>query len=346
MIFDLIRASAALMVLFGHAFAIFPQSFGPLEWPQQIGVVIFFLLSGYLISQTLHRRLLDPNSTFLDYAIDRWSRIYSGFLPALLLVAMLDYYSISHYPGTSSETVARFTLPEFLANASMLQAPAVILPFGSAAPFWTVAIEFWIYMFVGLLAFAIRDGLTVPVIIGIVLSGLIPIQSLTENNVVLVPWLLGAGSEQLIASKTIRLIPKWAFWSAGIGSLIWLAVQIWGGQPIYSYPVFFLSAATLAAFLALWDRTKPTPPAILNDGVKWWADWSYSLYLLHHSILMFSATAFNGTYRMLVGIIGSIIVSIVFAKFTEAHHRRLAAYLKALARRRLCHSVSMFREPR
>ena len=223
----------------------------------------------------------------------------------------------------------------------MLQAPTLILPFGSAAPFWTVAIEFWIYIFVGLLAFSIRDGLSVPVIVGIVLSGLIPVQSLTDNNEVLVPWLLGAASEQLIASKTIRLIPKWAFWPVGIGSLIWLVVQISSGQPIYSYPVFFISAVLFAAFLALWDRTKPETPAALDGGAKWWADWSYSLYLLHHSILMFAATVIGPTYRMLAGIVGSIVVSIIFAKFTEAHHRRLAAYLKELVRRRSRQSASM-----
>jgi peptidoglycan/LPS O-acetylase OafA/YrhL len=132
------------MVLIGHATAIFPNKGFYLLWPQEIGVVIFFLLSGYLISQTLHRRLADPNARFVDYAIDRWARIYSGFIPAIILVAAMDYVCISHNHA-SAETIERFTVSGFFANLAMLQAPAVALPFGSAAPFWTVAIEFWIY---------------------------------------------------------------------------------------------------------------------------------------------------------------------------------------------------------
>jgi peptidoglycan/LPS O-acetylase OafA/YrhL len=158
-IFDAIRATAALMVLVGHALGIF-NARHPV-WPQQFGVIIFFLLSGYLISQTLHKRLGQPQSTFLDYAIDRWARIYSGFLPAILFVAVLDYLTLRYFGHIAHpEVVTRLNPETFFANLFMLQAPGFSDPFGSAAPFWTVAIEFWIYMFVGLLAFSIRDGLS------------------------------------------------------------------------------------------------------------------------------------------------------------------------------------------
>ena len=172
-------------------------------------------------------------------------------MPAILLVAAMDYFCISHYPGTNGETIARFTTPSFFANLAMLQAPAVTLPFGSAAPFWTVAIEFWIYMFVGLLAFAIRDGLSVPVVAGIIISGLIPLQALTDNNAVLIPWLLGALSQQLIASRSIRFVPKWVFGLVAAGSLIWLTIELSRGDRIYSNSVFFACAVAFAASLAL-----------------------------------------------------------------------------------------------
>ena len=154
-IFDATRATAALMVLVGHALGIF-NARHPV-WPQQFGVVIFFLLSGYLISQTLHKRLEQPQSTFLEYAVDRWARIYSGFLPAILFVVVLDYLTLRYFGHIAkAEVVTRLNSETFFANLFMLQAPGFFDPFGSAAPFWTVAIEFWIYMFVGLLAFSIR----------------------------------------------------------------------------------------------------------------------------------------------------------------------------------------------
>lgn len=178
-VIDLIRFAAAMMVCLGHAESMYGGGLTspPPQWMQQAGVNVFFLLSGYLISQTLNRRLDDPTSTFRDYAIDRWSRIYSAFLPALLLVAMIDWHAID-LGRAHSETVERFTLRTFAANLFMLQAPDTSLPFGSAAPFWTVAIEFWIYMFVGLVAFSLRDGFTPWRISAIALwrhhSGLVP----------------------------------------------------------------------------------------------------------------------------------------------------------------------------
>ena len=195
------------MVFVGHGLGTF-NARHPI-WPQQFGVVIFFLLSGYLISQTLHRRLDQPNSTFTDYAIDRFARIYSAYLPAILLVCVLDYLTLNYFGHLiKDEVVSRFSIESFVANLFMLQAPAITEPFGSAAPLWTVAIEFWIYMFVGLLAFSIRDGAGPLRIVAIIGTGIIPVESLADNNMVLIPWLAGAAAERLIASGALREIPS------------------------------------------------------------------------------------------------------------------------------------------
>jgi peptidoglycan/LPS O-acetylase OafA/YrhL len=85
-----------------------------------------------------------------------------------------------------------------------------------------------------------------------------------------------------------------------------------------------------APTVAIFSRTKPSIPKFLENGVRWWADWSYSLYLLHHSILMFVATVMNGSGRIWYGCAASILASILFASVTEAHHRSLAAHIKML----------------
>jgi peptidoglycan/LPS O-acetylase OafA/YrhL len=326
-IFDLIRAVASFAVLIGHALSIFPIKGFYLLWPQQIGVIVFFLLSGYLITETLSRRLANPQSRFIDYAIDRWCRIYSGFLPAILLVAGMDYFCITHYQA-NGETIERFTFYGFLTNAAMLQAPAIALPFGSAAPFWTVAIEFWIYMFVGLIAFSIKNGITLLGIVAIILTGIIPVQSLTTNNEVLIPWLMGAASQQLIASRALSLVPNWSLWSIAAVAFGVLTFHIHSGGEIYSLYAFVMVALTFTATITVYLRTKPATPPAFDDGVRWWAAWSYSLYLLHHSVLMFVATTMHGGTRILYGIAASILVSVVFASLTEKHHRELASYLK------------------
>jgi peptidoglycan/LPS O-acetylase OafA/YrhL len=326
-IFDAVRAIAALMVLVGHALGIFTGT-SPL-WLKQFGVVTFFLLSGFLISQTLHKRLENPASTFTEYAIDRWARIYSGYLPALVLVAAIDGYSIAHFTGVNAETVSRFSTGSFLSNLFMLQAPANTLPFGSAAPFWTVAIEFWIYMFVGLLAFAARDGVGPLRIAAIIGAGIIPIQSYADNNMVLIPWLAGAVAERVIASGIINKIPPTLCAIASGALLGWLVLLVREGERVYGWHSYLLSASIFLLLIGACLRTNWKADSASGIAVAWWASWSYSLYLLHHSIFMdFAAMRGGGVKSMGEAIVIAITFSIVFARFTECHHRQLAAKMK------------------
>ena len=319
-----------MMVLIGHAISIFPQHFHPL-WPQQAGVAIFFLLSGYLISQTLHRRLAATGSTFLDFAIDRWARIYSGFLPALIVVAALDYCA-SNYSGFIAETRERFTVIHFFENLFMLQAPDFALPFGSAAPFWTVAIEFWIYMFVGAVAFAFRDGIKPLGLFGIAIAGIIPVSSLTDNNMVLMPWLLGAAVERVVYSKVLDGLPRLIVLSLGAIAIAVFALMLRAGYSVYSASSY-LCFAIAFTMIALAFRPQVVERGPLKNCITWWASWSYSLYLLHHSILMLFGTAFGTSISPLWATGVSIVSAIAFASLTEVHHKALADYIKSLRSR-------------
>lgn len=302
-----------------------------LGWLKQYGVVVFFLLSGFLISRTLHRRLDDPNSTFVDYAIDRWSRIYSGFLPAIIFVCVIDYIATSGTSGVFRETVERYTVPLFFANLFMLQAPSVAMTFGSASPFWTVAIEFWIYMFIGLIAFARRDGLSPSSAVAIILTGIIPVQSLTENYMILVPWLLGAGAERLLVTG----IPRKLLAAAGAGALAYLTWRTWHHLPVYSNSSYVAAAIAFTGIVAAAERIQ------LGAAVaSWFASWSYSLYLLHHSVLLLIAWAIGANLRsfgiatslLVAGLIAAstLLIAIVFAALTEVHHKRLASSIKTI----------------
>jgi peptidoglycan/LPS O-acetylase OafA/YrhL len=292
----------------------------PPLWPQQLGVVIFFVLSGFLIAQTLRRRLAEKTSTFRDFFIDRWSRIYSGFLPALFLIAAIDYWAINRLTA-HPETVSRFSVSSFFANLFMLQAPSVTLPFGSGGPLWTVAIEFWIYLFVGLFAFMLRDGLNCPKILLIAAVGAIPLQSLTTNNLVMIPWLMGAAAASVMNSSALKRLPAEAIGALVVGPAAIIGFHLITGGYVYTVLVFSL---VTVAFLAAveWSRRSVTLSRIpqLPSVISWWASWSYSLYLLHHTILL--------TFGFWPGITLSIVGSIIFAMLTEWHHKRLAQLIK------------------
>src|SRR5271170_5465690 len=164
---DALRAIAAQMVCVGHGFSFFGVAgwLRPPNFPffQNIGVLIFFVMSGFLITATLVRNSRQPDYGFCRYFIDRFARIYSGLLPALAFVAIVDGLTIWL---TSEPSIKEgYSLRAIISNLGMLEAYRGVFDhsylgahaFGSASQFWTLAIEWHIYMFVGA-AFFLAKG--------------------------------------------------------------------------------------------------------------------------------------------------------------------------------------------
>ncbi len=147
---DLLRALAAQAVLLGHglSFATNGTSFlGDRYSIQELGVVIFFVLSGYLICSTT-RTKIDANHSysFAAFFIERFARIYVTYIPCLLIIAALDGMNYA-LPGYGHRDA--FNLITFVGNLLMLQdSPAFIISpqlsitsFGSGRPLWTLAVD-------------------------------------------------------------------------------------------------------------------------------------------------------------------------------------------------------------
>jgi hypothetical protein len=173
---NLLRILAAEMVCAFHAIALFNVSW--LRLPhvppmQNFGVCIFFVLSGFLIAHTLVRKSEKPAYGFREYAIERIARIYSGWIPALIFVVVVDAALI--HAGVY-DPQRHFDLKTFVGNFFMFQEYNGLFSnhlsfrmFGSGAPFWTMSVEFHIYLLVGAVFFFLRGGarwwLLLPVIL-------------------------------------------------------------------------------------------------------------------------------------------------------------------------------------
>ena len=174
---DLLRALAAFLVLFYHWKAMFFVDYPQIpahRWlfavPYVIAsaghqaVLIFFVLSGYLISGSVFRSLEGGYWRWRSYLTHRFVRLYVVLIPGLLLCAACDWIGLhySHVPnlynGVSAKTHLidvgqTMTLPAFLGNLAFLQ--TIFVPaFGSDGALWSLANEFWYYMLfpLGLLA--------------------------------------------------------------------------------------------------------------------------------------------------------------------------------------------------
>ena len=158
--FDFIRLLAALLVLFSHCYPLAGRSSEEplgkilgIEDLGSVGVAIFFVLSGYLVSQSLQR-----SPTLLNFAKRRALRIF----PALAMVCILCVFVIGPWM-TQLPLSIYFTSPqtwEYLRSASgwiiKFSLPQVFTdnPYPNAVngSLWTLPCEIRFYLVLALLS--------------------------------------------------------------------------------------------------------------------------------------------------------------------------------------------------
>lgn len=163
---DLLRFIAALVVVVvharGEAFVIYSE-LAPGEQGiisalfyavTRIGneaVLLFFVLSGFLVGGKTFQRILNNEFRPMDYAIDRVSRIYVPLVPCLLLTTIVGLFL-----GTP------FRTHHLLGNLMFLQGISVP-SFGGNDPLWSLAYEAWFYVLAWILG-VLRMGNTFNVV--------------------------------------------------------------------------------------------------------------------------------------------------------------------------------------
>ena len=167
---DLLRGLAALLVCAGHLraflFVDFAQVMSPgifdrlFYFATGLGhqaVVVFFVLSGYLVGGSVLLAYESHRWSWMNFALRRMSRLWMVLLPALALTLALDslgrYMASPGYEGAlnlvynSAPTPANpadLRAATFLGNAIFLQTIEVRC-FGTNGPLWSLANEFWYY---------------------------------------------------------------------------------------------------------------------------------------------------------------------------------------------------------
>ncbi len=143
-VIELLRGLAAFVVMlfhFGEGTDITPGWYhDTFRYGGSIGVVTFFVISGFVIPLQLERRsysLLKAK----QFLLNRFIRIYPNLLVCILLALVLGYVQISFIE--KNEFI--FSWKQLLANLT-LSAPHVGQSF-YVAVFWTLAIEFVLYVF-------------------------------------------------------------------------------------------------------------------------------------------------------------------------------------------------------
>lgn len=324
-ILDLVRWIAAWLVLASHvrsmlfvewidlpatAHGPFTAAFYLVTALGHQAVMVFFVLSGFLVGGSVLKDLQLGRFSLPRYAINRCSRLYVVLLPALAIGGLLDcaggrwldqdgFYSdhMAHHVIPVDYAVnGRLQASTALANAVYLQT-ITTTTFGSNGPLWSLANEFWYYALFPLVALPFfRRGRWAAISASLAGAAavvwLIPLPMLALGGV----WLLGA----LVRTCPWRpRVPLWAVAAVAIAAvvvsarLVRLDLSLWGG---IANDAALGAVCAACLLMGMRDPEAPALPAHRLHAAL--SDCSYSLYLLHFPLLLLLCAALQHAYGL------------------------------------------------
>lgn len=348
---DAARAVLAATVAFAHAWSLIIADYhGQAPLWADIGyfaagfshaaVILFFVLSGYWIARSVEQRL-ERGWSWRSYVSGRLSRIWIVLIPALLIGGGLDFLGVywlrtpTHLGLTETyvlrtDVAANLAWPVWIGNLLFLQ-DTLVHPVGSNGPLWSLAWEWWFYLWYPALILFWRSGRPAPVLLTAAIFFWYPAMLLG-----FLCWLLGALLRVIerrgIAAAWLR---RRAALAVSGGTC--LAVLIWARVapvPGWELPV----AVTFTAFLAALLAVRPCLPRFLEGVAHYGRRASFSLYITHFPLLAMIAGIGIGAARetpsltsllfVCLGFLTALFFAYGFSMLTEANTGRLRRWLK------------------
>ena len=343
-ILDLLRWGGAQAVCVGHALNFFevgddwraPNA----PYMQSMGVLVFFVLSGFVIAHALVRTASRPQGGLGSFVVDRFARIYTALFPAMILIALFDglLYWCGQHENPTYVTVSAFwgTLGMLQNYSGPFKELLAVPSFGSAGHLWSLAVEWHIYLFAGGLFFAVSERKWLLALLCAILFSAVPLEFFgtpaqgAHGQGLSYLWLLGFMAYFLARAGIARLVPLKILCVIMIMAWYWWVTST---EPIKEYdPKLypFLAVAFLGLVLVT-QRTRllVSRPAFRNF-LRRLADYSFSLYLIHYSLLFALVMVWEGSPVLAawIGIIASNIIAWGLASKTESRHREFGDWLK------------------
>ena len=323
---DLSRWASALLVASCHiaqlAIAFVPHhnpllsAFYILRHFHVSSVMVFFVLSGYLVGGSIIADVRAGRFDLRRYLINRITRLYVVLLPALLLSAMWDFIGL-HWLNVHDFYNDGFAIPEFdhthvgetltwrgafwnLLSCQTIQAPVL----GSNLPLWSLANEFWYYLLCPAVLL-VWHGRGPWLQRNVAALAMIFIVWFVGRDILLfgIVWAAGAwaaswrGSLRIPPLGLVALLVVVIYFDATGSITSWLWMHLHGPWLALAWfmPNLLVGLVFCALLLAVRSSAKadePLPGERLHTRL---ADFSYSLYLSHYPFAMFILAA-TGTW--------------------------------------------------
>lgn len=343
---DLVRIISVQMVVFGHGITICsillflqPPNF---VYIQNVAVVIFFLLSGFLITYSTMNKISLPYYSFIQYFIDRFSRIFSGLIPALLFIVIIDFFHNTFFPSSYAGYLDYYGYKNLIGNLFMFQNFPIsisnfnFVPFGSDRPLWTLAIEWWIYMAFGWIIFKEKIRLNFFIYIFVLLFFLIvPMSNFAggRGQGLFLTWLFGSLIYFVISKGKFFFKEKYQLITIIIIALILCAGSLVSNKWNAYNSLFacFIGIAILFSIMYFDSLNLNYSNSLPNKTIHLVAGFSYTLYLIHYSIFVLFKNLlgiFSPVQVFVIAFIVSNVSAYLIALFGEMKYRELSNYLK------------------
>lgn len=305
--FDLLRGVAALLVCIGHIRNFLFVDFGNVLNPNFFdklfyfltglghqAVMIFFVMSGYLVGGSVWKNIEKGNFSWGDYAVTRLTRLWLVLIPALAVTFILDTLGkyvangagydgkwlelLSSGPGIGINTID-LSILALLGNILFLQTIAVPV-YGSNGPLWSLANEFWYYLIFPCIALALYKSTLRVWLVFAALIGLyfwFPVTLFVG----FIFWVMGC----LVAIAAVRVVGRINWWHV-IGSAALFVAAMASAKFFTGFGSDLIVAVASALLLLVLPSIQISNWVVVRTA-SMLSEMSYSLYLFHFPFVAF-----------------------------------------------------------
>jgi peptidoglycan/LPS O-acetylase OafA/YrhL len=311
---------------------------------QHEGVVLFFVVSGFLVGGSVWRNIEARRFDARLYLINRFSRIYLVLIPALFFVLILDRLGMNFLADTRfyaerplfpSGVYAGWTWGQIPCHLAALQG-AFCNAWGADPPLWSLGWE-WVFYLLAPILFGVLlaplGGLARCLGFAVIGASLVTLFGFGEWLQWLAIWMMGVAAALLATRRKLPLALGLAGLAICVASLVLSRTAI---LPALATDL----GVGIGLMLAVSCRRIADAP-ILEPLAARGASFSYSLYLIHLPVGVFAGAilqrlGFPETL-MLPGLRAyaafaliattALLVAMGFASLTEHHTARFRRFL-------------------
>jgi peptidoglycan/LPS O-acetylase OafA/YrhL len=307
-------------------------------------VIVFFVLSGFLVGGSVLNDFRLSRFSWGQYLIRRLTRLYPALLAALVCGAFFDFLGYHFfnesglYTGQSRNLVLaydaseRMTFVTFLGNALMLQTIEVPT-FGTNGPLWSLANEFWYYLLFPLCLCALYKGASVKSrVMMAVLAGGLFIWLPWNILIYFVVWLFGASLHLL---GNLRL-PSWL-------GVVLFVTTITATRFGAGHAGDLMLGIAVAGLILSMRAARPAPLAQMDRRL---AAFSYSLYVMHFPVVVLAVAVSHQVWGtgfgqghdassamaflciLAIALLASFAISLATEQHTESFRRLVESFVR------------------